>query len=174
MQNTTIVFYNIINDKEDKNSQNVFYISKPPNLITLSDIKNEFPLEGTYHFRFKINHNNNTVWVDITDGFSHVPTFNSCIYMKVLRLSWINNKNDKTSLNDKTVNVHSLTPSYENDKTIFEENRPNIHDSTDANKSKTNIDMLLFETTPNKTTRVNLEDKKEYTKDQNYFDLMFN
>lgn len=52
MQNTTIVFYNIINDKEDKNSQNVFYISKPPNLITLSDIKNEFPLEGTYHFRF--------------------------------------------------------------------------------------------------------------------------
>lgn len=77
-----------------------------------------------------------------------------------MRLSWINNKNDKTSLNDKTVNVHSLTPSYENDKTIFEENRPNIHDSTDANKSKTNIDMLLFETTPNKTTRVNLEDKK--------------
>lgn len=43
-------------------------------------------------YRFKINHNNNTVWVDITDGFSHVPTFNSCIYMKVCLKKKKNNK----------------------------------------------------------------------------------
>ncbi|CAD2107027.1 conserved Plasmodium protein, unknown function [Plasmodium vinckei] len=174
MQNTTIVFYNIINDKEDKNSQNVFYISKPANLITLSDIKNEFPLVGTYHFRFKITQNNNTVWVDITDEASNVPSFNSCIYMKVLRLSWINNKNDKANLNKKSINERSLAASYENDKTIFEEKKTNVHEVSDISKTKANIDMLLFETTPNKPSHVNLEDKKEYTKDQNYFDLMFN
>ncbi|ETB59627.1 hypothetical protein, variant 4 [Plasmodium yoelii 17X] len=160
MQNTTIVFYNIINDKEDKNSQNVFYISKPPNLITLKDISDGFPLPGTYHFRFKINHNNNTVWVDITDSSSNIPTFNSSICMKVLRLSWLNNKNDKGSLNDKIANDHNLTPSCENDKIIFEEKKININDSTNLNKSKPNIDMLLFETTPNKTTHGNLRDKK--------------
>ncbi|EWC85571.1 hypothetical protein PFNF54_05237, partial [Plasmodium falciparum NF54] len=50
MSKPTVVFYHIINDKEDKNSQNVFYILKPIGSITLKDIKHEFPLMGTYHF----------------------------------------------------------------------------------------------------------------------------
>ncbi|GAB68488.1 hypothetical protein PCYB_133620 [Plasmodium cynomolgi strain B] len=91
MSKTTVVFYNIINDKEEKNSQNVFYIPKPINSITLHDIRNGFPLVGTYHFRFKIIHNNTPAWVDISEESSPIPSLNSCIYAKVNFLSPLRN-----------------------------------------------------------------------------------
>ncbi|SBT72305.1 conserved Plasmodium protein, unknown function [Plasmodium malariae] len=181
MSKTTVVFYHIINDKEDKNAQNVFYISKPISLITLNDIKNEFPLIGTYHFRFKIIHNNIPAWVDINDESSPVPCFNSCIYAKVLRLSWVDYKWNKQNLNekilkDKIINEQGVTTKSYNktNKTVSEAKEKNIDDNGTNHKSKSNIDMLLFETTPNKSSNTNIGEKKDDTKDQNYFDLMFN
>ncbi|SBT78859.1 conserved Plasmodium protein, unknown function [Plasmodium ovale] len=170
MPKTTLVFYHIINDKEDKNSQNVFYISKPINLITLNDVKNEFPLVGTYHFRFKLIHNNTPVWVDVSDESSPIPSFNSCIYAKVLRLSWLDHKRTKGILGEKVANEQGSIKPYKGDKTVFEEKEKNADDSSDMHKTKSNIDMLLFETTPNKSINANANDPK----DQNYFDLMFN
>ncbi|VWU51957.1 conserved protein, unknown function [Hepatocystis sp. ex Piliocolobus tephrosceles] len=173
MSKTTVVFYHIINDKEDKNSQNVFYICKPINLITLNDIKNEFPLVGTYHFRFKIIHNNTPVWVDINDGSSPIPSLNSCIYAKVLRLSWLDDKKTLKKLPEKKTIEQDVSKLYSNEKiNLLVKSKTN--ESCDINKTKNNIDMLLFETSPTKSTNVNVNKKKDDVKDQNYFDLMFN
>ncbi|CRH03932.1 conserved Plasmodium protein, unknown function [Plasmodium relictum] len=174
MSKTTIVFYQIINDKEDKNSQNAFYISKPLNAITLYDIKNEFPLIGTYHFRFKILYNNTHVWVDINDDSSSIPSLNSCIYAKVLRLSWLDHRKEKGNLNEKNSSGRDYTKSYKSDKAIAGVKEKNTNDNIEINKSKSNIDMLLFETTSNKSTNANISKRNDDTKDQNYFDLMFN
>ncbi|GAW83011.1 hypothetical protein, conserved [Plasmodium gonderi] len=173
MSKTTVVFYHIINDKEDKNSQNVFYITKPINLITLSDIKNEFPLIGTYHFRFKIVHNNTPAWVDITDEFSPIPSLNSCIYAKVLRISWVDHKQMKKNSSSKFLEEH-VTKSYKKDKINFDLKDNKTDNNPNMNRTKGNIDMLLFETTPNKSTHMDVDKRKDDKKDQNYFDLMFN
>ncbi|CRG95724.1 conserved Plasmodium protein, unknown function [Plasmodium gallinaceum] len=174
MSKTTIVFYQIINDKEDKNSQNVFYISKPINTITLNDIKNEFPLIGTYHFRFKILLNNTHVWVDINDDSSSIPSLNSCIYAKVLRLSWLDHKKENSNLNEKISNEQNIEKQCESNKIISGSKEKNTYDNIEVQKSKSSIDMLLFETTSNKSTSANTIKRNDNTKDQNYFDLMFN
>ncbi|CAG9475928.1 conserved Plasmodium protein, unknown function [Plasmodium vivax] len=173
MSKMTIVFYNIINDKEDKNSHNVFYIPKPINAITLHDIRNGFPLVGTYHFRFKIIHNNTPAWVDISEESSPIPSLNSCIYAKVLRLSWMDHRRAKEAPGGKLLE-EGVPKLYKNEKTIFDikENKPDDH--VQMSKTKGNIDMLLFETTPNKAMHVDAGKRKDDTKDQNYFDLMFN
>lgn len=190
MSKTTIVFYNVINDREDKNTQNMFYVSKPINLVTLYDIKNEFPLIGTYHFRFKIIHNNNHFWVDINDDSSSIPSLNSCIYAKVLRLSWVDYKKKKElerqveeakekAKEKEIIKEKIMTPNEEKYKINkrepinYETNVKNTNDYNEHNKSKNNIDMLLFETTPNKSNTSN-KNTNDGVKDQNYFDLMFN
>ncbi|SOV18932.1 conserved Plasmodium protein, unknown function [Plasmodium sp. gorilla clade G2] len=177
MSKPTVVFYHIINDKEDKNSQNVFYILKPIGSITLKDIKNEFPLIGTYHFRFKILHNNIPAWVDVSDESSPVPSLNSCIYAKVLRLSWLDNKTGKEITNDKNLHDQDIMKSYKNDKMIYHQGNEKNHmdeHMQESQKTKNNIDMLLFETAPNKSNQTNVNQKNDDSKDQNYFDLMFN
>lgn len=202
MSKTTIVFYHVINDKEDKNSQNVYYISKPINLITLRDVKNEFPLMGTYHFRFKVVHSNTDAWVDINDESSSVPSFNSCIYAKVLRLSWLDKKSEKEKEKEREKyrerEKEKGEKEIEREREREEENSLEriicdseklkfhkrekslydnkiINDGIDHSRSKNNIDMLLFETAPhNKHSNVSKNKKSDGEKDQNYFDLMFN
>ncbi|CAA9990400.1 conserved Plasmodium protein, unknown function [Plasmodium knowlesi strain H] len=173
MSKTTIVFYNIINDKEDKNSQNVFYIPKPINSITLQDIRNGFPLVGTYHFRFKIIHNNNPAWVDISEESSPIPSLNSCIYAKVLRLSWMDHKQTKKA-HDRKLLEEGVPKLCKNEKNIFDIKENKRDDHVQMSKTKGNIDMLLFESTPNKTMHVDVGNRKDGAKDQNYLDLMFN
>ena len=55
--------------------------------IKLSDIKNTFPLEGEYIFRFKSKINNAVVWMDINED-AKIPLFNNKIMMKATRISW--------------------------------------------------------------------------------------
>ena len=49
----TMIYYHIPEDFDDPEQPNAFGIGKAIDEILLSDIKRLFPIQGTYHFRFK-------------------------------------------------------------------------------------------------------------------------
>ncbi|SBS91921.1 conserved Plasmodium protein, unknown function [Plasmodium malariae] len=119
------------------------------------------------------------------------PLFLASIPAYTQKLSWVDYKWNKQNLNEKILNEKILNEKILNDKiineqgvttksynktnkTVSEAKEKNIDDNGTNHKSKSNIDMLLFETTPNKSSNTNIGEKKDNTKDQNYFDLMFN
>ena len=57
-------------------------------MITISDIRSAFPLQGDYIFRLKTKHNKLPIFVDILDETEPVPHFEGKIFAKVTRLSW--------------------------------------------------------------------------------------
>jgi hypothetical protein len=85
------VCYHLPSDRDDPEHPNAFQINKHVEEITLQDIKENFPLPGKYHFRFKVRlgESNSSYWMDITDNSRIVPSFGPRrIIAKVLRLSW--------------------------------------------------------------------------------------
>ena len=48
-----MIYYHIPEDFDDPEQPNAFGIGKAIDEILLSDIKRLFPIQGTYHFRFK-------------------------------------------------------------------------------------------------------------------------
>ena len=88
---STFVCYHLPSDRDDPEHPNAFQINKPVEDVTLQDVKDNFPLPGNYHFRFRVRmgDSNNSYWMDITDGSRIVPAFGPRrIIAKVLRLSW--------------------------------------------------------------------------------------
>lgn len=83
-----MVYYTIPEDFDDCEQPNAFGIGKSIETIKLSDIKRLFPIEGTYHFRFKYVSNKTTIWMDLKDDDSIVIPFQTNIVMKVTRISW--------------------------------------------------------------------------------------
>lgn len=61
MTNFTMVFYHIPEDFDDPEQPNAFGIGKNTEEVKLIDIKRSFPLEGCYHFRFKVANNKTPV-----------------------------------------------------------------------------------------------------------------
>ena len=84
----TMIYYTIPEDFDDFEQPNAFGIGKPIAEIKLSDIKRLFPIEGTYHFRFKYVSNKNTLWMDLKDDQSIAIAYQNNIVMKVTRSSW--------------------------------------------------------------------------------------
>jgi hypothetical protein len=84
----TLVFYSILEDFDDPEQPNAFGINKAVGEITLKDIKLAFPLEGSYHFRFKYLHNKIAVWMDLNNEDAHLPLFAGKVVAKVTRISW--------------------------------------------------------------------------------------
>ncbi|ETW40078.1 hypothetical protein PFNF135_06103 [Plasmodium falciparum NF135/5.C10] len=116
---------------------------------------------------FKILHNNIPAWVDVTDESSPVPSLNSCIYAKVLRLSWLDNKTGKEITNDKNLHDRDMMKSYKNDKMTYHQGNETNHigdHMEESQKTKSNIDMLLFETAPNKSNQTNINKKNVHNK----------
>jgi hypothetical protein len=58
--------------------------------VKLSDIRNMFPLEGEYIFRFKNKIGGSIVWMDVFED-SKLPMFNGKIFIKATRISWEGN-----------------------------------------------------------------------------------
>ena len=83
-----MVYYTIPEDFDEFEQPNAFGIGKPIAEIKLSDIKRLFPIEGTYHFRFKYVSNKNTLWMDLKDDQSIAIAYQNNIVMKVTRVSW--------------------------------------------------------------------------------------
>lgn len=57
--------------------------TEPGAALTLGDIMDGFPLEGSFHFRFKMGYDEGHCWLDVNDPDASVPRFCECVYMKV-------------------------------------------------------------------------------------------
>jgi len=51
--------------------------------LTLAEIEENFPLEGSFQFRFKYQIESNYIWLDVNDPNATVPRYGRNIYMKV-------------------------------------------------------------------------------------------
>ncbi|KAM3574838.1 hypothetical protein VYU27_003263 [Nannochloropsis oceanica] len=87
-----MIRYYIPGDGDDATHPNIFHL--PPsarNPPTLRDVRQNFPLPGAYHFRFKKRlegtPDNKPVWFDITEDTAEIPVCDGTILAKVSRLS---------------------------------------------------------------------------------------
>ena len=63
----TLLFYYVPEYKDDIKILNAFGIKKTLDDLRLSNIKEQFPLEGHYHFRFKYRYGPEYVWLDLNN-----------------------------------------------------------------------------------------------------------
>lgn len=86
------IYYYIPEDQETVDEPNVFPLCQKegsPKEIKLKTVKDQFPLAGEYHFRFRIREDGGCGWLDITNDESFVPYWEDrYIFMKVQRVSW--------------------------------------------------------------------------------------
>ena len=81
----TMIFYYVPEDKDELSTPNAFIIRSQLADITLEMIEREFPMDGSFFFRFKYNHSGQTVWLDLSNKKCPVPKCNNQIIMKVTR-----------------------------------------------------------------------------------------
>ena len=84
----TLVYYHVPEDRDDPDCPNVFGVPQAKANLKLTHIHEAFPLKGTYLFRFKTNHEGQTVWLDLPDVNSKLPTYKERVQMKATRVSW--------------------------------------------------------------------------------------
>ena len=89
-KNFTLVLYYVPEDQDDPDIPNAFGIKKAAEELRLSDVQAHFPLEGTYHFRFKYRHATEYVWLDLVNPNCKLPMVDGKIFMKATRRSWTN------------------------------------------------------------------------------------
>ena len=89
---TTIIRYFNPEDKDIEDKPNAFIIYKKIDEIRLCDIRDNFPLPGEYHYRFKFELSKKSVWLDFNKEESNIPIYDKKIIMKVSRLSWNSSK----------------------------------------------------------------------------------
>mmetsp|Transcript_90700 Transcript_90700/g.171057 ORF Transcript_90700/g.171057 Transcript_90700/m.171057 type:complete len:181 (-) Transcript_90700:53-595(-) len=84
-----LIFYHIPADGDEAEPPNAFPVLKAGTAVKLQDIRAKFPLQGTYHFRFKMKFGEtSSVWMDVTNEDSQVPMYDGKIIAKVTRVSW--------------------------------------------------------------------------------------
>lgn len=88
----TLVYYYVPEDKDDPDCPNVFGVSQSKANIRLPHIYQQFPLKGSYLFRFKYNNEGSPVWLDLPHVSSKIPLFKDRIIMKATRVSWNQSK----------------------------------------------------------------------------------
>ena len=99
---TTFVYYFIPEDNEKEDKMNIFIIYKDYKDIRLKDIKDNFPLQGEYYFRFKFEFNEKNVWIDFNNPVGALPRYDGKIIMKVTRLD-LENKNEIKQTNPNSL-----------------------------------------------------------------------
>ena len=87
-KNFTLLFYYVPEDKDDVDAPNAFGIKKSIEELRLNDVKEQFPLEGQYYFRFKYKHGSEYVWLDLVNTNCKLPTVDGRIIMKATRKTW--------------------------------------------------------------------------------------
>jgi len=97
MSNFTLIYYIVPEDYDEQEQPNAFGISKSIDEIKLKDVRDHFPLEGTYHFRFKYQYHKAVVWMDLNNDDCKVPTFQDRVICKVTRINWAAQTNGKPS-----------------------------------------------------------------------------
>ena len=84
-----IITYFIPDDGDDFDHPNLFEINDSGNKVTLKIISDNFPLPGSFHFRFLTLIGGNKVWLDCTDPNVNVPLFNGSIFLKIGRVNGV-------------------------------------------------------------------------------------
>ena len=146
-KNFTLIFYYVPEDKDDLGMPNAFGIKKSIDELRITDIKEQFPLEGQYHFRFKYKHGSDLVWLDLVNSNCKLPTFNGQIFMKVTRKSWSTNSKESSSVpqysytngNDHTVKKSGLLDGLDSPATIPTPSPPPVGTMPLNNVRRTNI-----------------------------------
>lgn len=84
------MYYFVPEDAESGKQFNVYLVRRPANTITLSQVREDFPLPGDYHFRFEYQYQstNFKIWLDLPSEESLVPLSDNEIRIKATRLSW--------------------------------------------------------------------------------------
>jgi len=100
-QQLTPIHYYIPEDKDETEKLNLFMVYKDVDSLRYNDIKDNFPLPGSYYFRFKFKMNNQIVWIDLTNQGAPIPRFDNKIIVKVSRLSW----SSETQNNQENTNL---------------------------------------------------------------------
>jgi len=101
---STIVQYFVPEDKEDEEKCNAFIVYKDIEQVRIDDIRESFPIPGTYHFRFKFKLGTKNVWIDLNNPEASLPRYDNKILMKVNRLAWTSetiSSNNKFSVNNE-------------------------------------------------------------------------
>lgn len=75
--------YFVPEDGDDASHPNVYQTDKAN---TLEDVKRSFPLSGNFHFRFLKEIEKMSVWLDITDNSTPLPTHQGGLFIKASRL----------------------------------------------------------------------------------------
>eukprot|EP00826_Nyctotherus_ovalis_P046319 TRINITY_DN521_c0_g1_i14.p2 TRINITY_DN521_c0_g1~~TRINITY_DN521_c0_g1_i14.p2 ORF type:complete len:149 (-),score=30.42 TRINITY_DN521_c0_g1_i14:201-647(-) len=104
----TLIFYYVPEDHDDIDVPNAFGIKKPMDDIRIIDIRDTFPLEGQYHFRFKYKYDSQYVWLDLSNPNCKLPTVDGRIVMKASRKSW------------KGQRLHNLPDEVQSSKKLIE------------------------------------------------------
>ena len=94
------VFYYVPEDGDDMETQNCFTIRGISQAdLRLSDIHENFPLPGQYHFRFQYLYMGKvTVWLDLSSETAKLPQVDNMIVIKALRLSYFEQRGPPTKL----------------------------------------------------------------------------
>ena len=83
------MYYYVPEDLDEFTQLNAFVVRKKIDDIRLPDIISEFPMQGSYHFRFRCNvQKNRAVWLDLNNTTCKLPLSDDKIIMKVTRISW--------------------------------------------------------------------------------------
>lgn len=64
----TLIYYYIPEDNDDPDYPNVFGIMMNKQSIRLQHLYDNFPLKGSYIFRFKVTNDNTIAWLDHSDS----------------------------------------------------------------------------------------------------------
>mmetsp|Transcript_16309 Transcript_16309/g.19926 ORF Transcript_16309/g.19926 Transcript_16309/m.19926 type:complete len:301 (+) Transcript_16309:78-980(+) len=101
----TTIRYFVPEDGDTEDHPNIFLMPKTQNSgfsPRLRDIKEKFPMRGTYHFRFKSplipgsdrEKNSVAVWLDCVDDSQHVGVWRNTIVAKVTRINMDDDSDD--------------------------------------------------------------------------------
>lgn len=80
-----IISYFIPEDGDDEAHPNIFISEEP--ITTLGQLKQNFPLKGSYHFRFRKSIGDLNVWMDVVDDKNTVPSTDGRVFTKVTRVT---------------------------------------------------------------------------------------
>jgi len=104
----TSIFYYLPEDGDEEEHPNMFSVNGKS--LTLRDVREAFPLEGGFHFRFKKQYKGTFVWLDVFQDLAAVPTYDGVIVSKVTRLSTSSEEHVEPPPRCRTADAN-LTPS---------------------------------------------------------------
>ncbi|KAJ1614229.1 hypothetical protein OIY81_583 [Cryptosporidium canis] len=87
-EDLTTVYYFIPSDGDKEDNPNAFKVRSGRSYLTVRQIKESFPLPGSYYFRFKVRVGSAYAWMDPLNDDDAAPLYDDAIITKVLRIHW--------------------------------------------------------------------------------------